>query len=189
MTPFSVICIVLLVVSALSVAADLIMESSYKIKNFGLEKTWLNFKGKTIPIEDFFPHNVLQSLVFIFIFSLLGLIFSALGMIFPIAIFCGIVFSMLCLFIERHIIYKMYKKLKGRSLPSDRPDAGDHAVCKEAIWGDSYGVITFDYKGTSYDFPAFSLNETHIEAGERVTVVDKEDGACWVEKIDEELSE
>ncbi len=36
---------------------------------------------------------------------------------------------------------------------------------------------------------AMSANETDIDEGETVTVVHKEKGICWVEKVDEELSE
>ncbi len=36
---------------------------------------------------------------------------------------------------------------------------------------------------------AMSANETDIEAGKEVTVVHKEKGICWVEKVEEELEE
>ncbi|MCM1298998.1 MAG: NfeD family protein [Firmicutes bacterium] len=189
MSAISVICLVFLVVSSLSVAAALILRSVYGIKNFGLKKTWLNFKGKTIPVEDFFPHDVLGTLIFILIFSLFGLILAALDMPVPLIIFCGLVFSGLGLFLGRHIFLNLHKRLTGKALPDDRPNVGDSAVCKEKIIGTDYGIITFKYKGEDYDFPAFSVNETDIEQGERVTVVDKEQGACWVERLDEELSE
>ena len=51
------------------------------------------------------------------------------------------------------------------------------------------GEIEFAYKGKAYRFPAMSANETDIEEGEEVTVVHKEQGMCWVEKIAEELEE
>ena len=189
MSPLSVVCLVLLIVSALSVAAEVIMESAYKIKNFGLEKRWFEFKGKTIPMEDFFPHDLLDTLIFILIFSALGLILTAADMPVPLIFFCGIVSSALGLFFGRHFLFGLYKRAKGSTLPKDRPDVGDYAICKEKIIGDGYGVISFKYKGESYDFPAFSVNETDIEEGERVAIVDKEQGACWVESIKEELSE
>lgn len=189
MSPMSVICLILLIVSALSTVAAVIMESAYKIKNFGLEKTWLNFKGKTIPIEDFFPHDLLDTFIFILIFAVIGLILSAMDMPVPINIFCGLVFSALGMYLRKNFFFNLYKKAKGKALPKDRPNGGDYAVCKERIEGALYGVITFKYKGESYDFPAFSVNGTDIEEGEKVAIVDKEEGACWVERLDEELSE
>lgn len=189
MSLMSVVCLILLIVSSLSLAAMIIMKSAYKIKNFGLEKTWLNFKGKTIPIEDFFPHDLFDTAVFTVIFSVIGLILSGLDMPVPLNIFCGLTFSMLGMYLRRHFFINLYRKVKGEALPGNRPDAGDYAVCKERIEGGLYGVITFKYKGVSYDFPAFSVNETDIEQGEKVAIVDKEGGACWVEPLDEELSE
>lgn len=189
MSALSVICLILLIVSALSAAAVLIMESVYKIKNFGLEKTWFNFKGKTIPIEDFLPHDLLDTVALVFFFSVSGLILTAVDMPAPLTVFCGVVFALLGLFAVKRLFLYLRKRLKGNILPKDRPNAGDYAVCKERIGGGSYGVITFKYRGEDYDFPAFSVNETDIEQGERVAVVDKEQGACWVERVDEELSE
>ena len=80
-------------------------------------------------------------------------------------------------------------KARGEKLPKNRPDVDDKAVCAEAITNGGYGKVEFFYKGRGYMLTAMSANETDIEAGKEVTVVHKENGICWVEKVEEELEE
>lgn len=181
--------LVLLVVSFVALAAELIMRSAYKIENFGVDRHWLNFHGKTIPFEDFFPHNVSELLIFILSFSAFGLILSALAMPGIGSVFCGLIFGGLAMYAKKHFFYNIYIGVKGERLPKNKPDVDDRAVCAEEIVGGGYGSIEFIYKGRRYVLPAMSANETDIEAGEEVTVVHREQGICWVERISEELSE
>ena len=167
----------------------MILRSVYKIKNFGADRYFFDFHGKTVPTEDFVPHTISDTLVFILVFSVLGLILSAVKMPFLGSVFCSIVFSPIVMYVKKHLFYNIFLRAKGEKLPKSRPDADDKAVCTEAIVNGGYGKIEFMYMGRSYVLTAMSANETDIEAGEEVTVVHKEKEICWVEKIEEELEE
>ncbi|MBD5115655.1 MAG: hypothetical protein HDT46_10765 [Ruminococcaceae bacterium] len=181
--------LVLLVVSLMALAAEMILRSAYKIDNFGVDKYWLDFHGKTIPFEDFFPHNVFELLIFILAFSAFGLILSGASMPAAGSVFCGLIFGSLAIYSKKHLFFNIYVRAKREKLPKNRPDADDKAVCREEILDGGYGSIEFVYKGRKYILPAMSANETDIEAGEEVTVVHREEEICWVEKINEELRE
>jgi len=181
--------LILTVLSFISLGAEAILRSVYKIKNFGAEKRFFNFRGKTIPIEDFFPHTVSEILIFILAFSALGLILSAIKMPAVGAVFCGLIFGLAAMYFKQHFFYDIFLRAKKEKLPNNMPDTDDKAVCTEGIFDGGYGKIEFVYKGRAYTLTAMSANETDIEEGEEVTVVHKEEGICWVEKIEEELSE
>lgn len=184
MTAFYVI---LLVLSFVLLAAEIILNSVLKIKNLGLDKKLFNFHGSTIPIEDFFPHCVFDCLLFAFVFSLLGLILTAIDMPWMLTIFCGIIFGFFVMFGKIHLLGNAVMLIKGERLPKNRPDTDDKAVCSKRIDGDGYGEIAYEYKGRRYYINAVSVNQTDIEEGEKVTVVDKEEGFCFVEREDEEI--
>lgn len=173
----------------MSLGAEAILRSVYKMKNFGTEKYFLDFHGKTIPIEDFFPHTVSDALIFTLVFSALGLILSAIKMPSFGSVFCGIIFGFAVMYFKKHFFYEIFLRAKNEKLPKNKPDVDDRAVCTEGIFDGGYGKIEFVYKGRAYSLTAMSANETDIEAGEEVTVVHKEEGICWVERIEEELRE
>lgn len=181
--------LVLLVVSFVALAAEMILRSAYKIDNFGVDKYWLDFHGKTIPAEDFLPHNVSELLIFILAFSAFGLILSAFSMPAAGSVFCGLIFGSIIIYSKKHLFFDIYVRAKKEKLPRNKPDVDDRAVCREDILDGGYGSIEFVYMGRKYTLPAMSANETDIEAGEEVTVVHREQGICWVEKISEELRE
>lgn len=179
--------IIFLILSAVALTAEIIMRSVLKTKNFGVEKRWLCFHGKTIPAEDFLPHDIFETLIFVFSFSLLGLILDIMSMPAVGTLFCSLCFGALVLFGRKHFVSNFIIAFKGEKLPSDRPDVGDRGICREKIYGDSYGLITIEYMGREYSINALSANETDIETDEEVIVVHKEEGVCWVERADEEL--
>lgn len=183
----TVFCIILLVFSAVALTAEIILRSVLKIKNFGVDKRFFDIHGATVPIEDFLPHTVLDFLIFAFSFSVMGLILTALTMPWFLTVFCGVVFGFLVLFGRIHLFCSCLISIKGEKLPKNRPDADDKAVCSKRIDGDGYGEILYEYKGRKYAFNAVSANETDIEEGERVIVVHKEEGFCFVEREDEEI--
>lgn len=185
----SVVYLILLVLSAVALTAEVITRSVHGVKNYGWDRRWLDFHGSTIPAEDFLPHDVTETLITMLSLSVFGFIQLALGMPDIASVFCGSIFAMLVNFGIKHLALPLAKKIKGDALPKDKPDADDKALCTQRIAGDDYGEIEFLYKGTKYRFPAMSANETDIEVGEEVTVVHKEDGMCWVEKVQEELAE
>ncbi|MCI8602593.1 MAG: hypothetical protein HFE79_00365 [Ruminiclostridium sp.] len=177
------------VISFVALAAEMILRSAYKIKNFGAERYFFDFHGKTVPFEDFVPHTVSDILIFVLAFSALGLILSAVSMPVAGSVFCGIVFAFIVMYLKKHFFFNLFLKARGEKLPKNRPDVDDKAVCAEAITNGGYGKIEFFYKGRGYMLTAMSANETDIEAGKEVTVVHKEKGICWVEKVEEELEE
>lgn len=183
----TVLCIILLVVSAVSLTTEIILRYVLGIRNFGLEKRFFNFRGNTIPIEDFLPHDVFEILIFVFSFSVSGLVLTAMTMPWILTIFCGLIFSCLVLFGKIHWFGNMVIFIKREKLPKDRPNVDDKAVCSKWIEGDGYGEIIFEYKGRKYAVNAVSANGTDIDEGERVTVVHKEEGFCFVEREDEEI--
>ena len=185
----SVVYTILLVLSAVALTAEVITRSAHGVKNFGWDRRWLDFHGSTIPIEDFFPHNVTETLITLLSLSVFGLVQMALGMPGLASAFCGVMFALLVNYGIKHLAIPIVQKIKGTALPDNKPDADDTALCTQKIVGDDYGEIEFVYKGKAYRFPAMSANETDIEEGEKVTVVHKEEGMCWVEKIAEELEE
>ena len=180
--------LILTVHSFISLGVEAILRSVYKIKDFGAEKHFLDFHGKTIPIEDFFPHTVSEVLIFTLAFSALGLILSAVKMPALGAVFCGAIFGLLTLYAKNHLFFEIFLRAKKEKLPKNKPDVDDKAVCTEGIFDGGYGKIEFVYKGRRYSLTAMSANETDIDEGEEVTVVHREEGICWVEKFDEELS-
>ena len=181
--------LVLLVLSVAALTSEAITRSAHGVKNFGLDRRWLDFHGSTIPIEDFFPHNVTETLITLLSLAVSGLILMAMGMPGAASVFCGIIFAMLVNYGIKHAALPIAQKAKGTALPKNKPDVDDTALCTQRIAGDDYGEIEFSYKGKAYRFPAMSANETDIEEGEEVTVVHKEQGMVWVEKITEELAE
>ena len=181
--------IILLVLSFTALTSELITRSAHSVKNFGWDRRWIDFHGSTIPIEDFFPHDVTETLITLLSMSVSGLIMIAVGVPGMLTIFCGVIFAMLVNYGIKHLALPIAQKAKGTALPKDKPDADDKALCTQRIAGDDYGEIEFLYKGKAYRFPAMSANGTDIEEGEDVTVVHKEDGMVWVERIAEELEE
>ena len=181
--------IILLVLSFMALTSELITRSAHNVKNFGWDRRWLDFHGSTIPIEDFFPHDVTETLIDMLSLSVSGLIMLAVGVPGVLTVFCGVIFAMLVNYGIKHLALPLAQKAKGAALPKDKPDLNDPALCTQRIAGDDYGEIEFTYKGAAYRFPAMSANETDIEEGEEVTVVHKEQGMVWVEKITEELAE
>lgn len=181
--------LVLLVVSFVALAAESILRAVYKIRDFGIEKRFFDFEASTVPVQDFLPHNFTDILVYTLSFSLCGLILSVLTMPEIGSIFCSVCFGCIAMYAKKHLFKKIWLEIKKERLPKNRPDIGDTALCSNEILGDGYGSIEFEYKGQRYTLPALSANETDIEEGERVTVVHKEQGICWVEKISEELKE
>lgn len=183
----SVFCIILLVLSATALTAEIILRSVLKIDNFGLDKRFFDIHGSTIPIQDFLPHDVFDALIFAFSFSVLGLILTALTMPWMLTMFCGLIFGCLVLYGKIHLFEGAVMLIKKEKLPKDRPNTDDKAICTKHIDGDGYGEIEFLYKGRRYALNAVSANETDIDEGERVIVVHKEEGVCFVEREDEEI--
>lgn len=179
----SVFYLILILLSGVTLTTDLILRHTVNIKRFGLEKDFWQFKGNTVPIEDFVPHTLTMLLLFIFCFSISGAIYLAIGVFDVVSAIFGLCTAFLINFFAAHFVIPRYNKAKGKIVTELKTD--DRAVCIERISGDGYGKIAIIKNGKSFEFSALSANETDIEAGAEVVVVDQNDGVYWVETPEE----
>ena len=173
--------LVIAVVSLVAFTMDMLLRYVEKIKRFGLEKDLFVFHGKTIPVENFIPHNLTMIFVFCFAFGLCGIALDLMGFMWYISLFCALIFAMAVNYSEMFFI----PLIKKQALPKDFDLSGMGAVVTDFISGDGWGKVKLVYKGREYLFNAVSANETDIDEGEKVTVVLENDGMLFVEREDE----
>ena len=177
--------IVITVISLVSFAADMILRYMEKIRSFGMEERLHNIKGKTIPIEDFIPHNITMLTIYGSAFGIFGIIMKLLGLHPFVSFPMSVMFGCMVNFAVMHFIKPFFVGISGDVLDEKTDIGGMPAVCTERIAGDDYGRIELTYKGRKYDFDAVSANETDIEKNDPVYVIYREDGLCFVEKQSE----
>ena len=180
----NVVYIAIIVLSATSLGAEILLRNLWGIKGFGVEKRFFDFHGKTIPIEDFVPHTVTHLLIFVFAFGVSGIIYLLL-MHWALSIFLGLLTGFWVTFILSHWIFPMRERVRKNTLPKDYLQSGMDALCSSAIDGDGYGEIVVEYNNRNYRFPALSANGTDINRGDKVVLVHNEQGVWWVEKDSE----
>jgi len=177
--------IVITVISVTSFTADMILRYMEKIRSFGMEARLHNIKGKTIPIEDFVPHNITMLTVFGTAFGVFGIFMKLLGfhpfISFPICLAFGCIVN----FTVMHFIKPFVASVSGDELAAGTDLAGMEGVCTQSIPADDYGRISLEYNGKHYEFDAISENETDIAKGEPIAVLYREDNMCVVEKQSE----
>lgn len=176
--------IIILVVSAVAFTADMILRYMEKIKRFGLEKELLDFHGKTIPFEDFIPHNITMIFVFLMTLSLSGLIMDFLLIQWYFSFPCAIIAAMLFNFFIIKVINKG-EKITKKTLPKDFDFAGKEAICVDFIAGDGWGKVKLVYNNKDYIYNAVSANETDIDENDKVLIVMENDNMLFVEKNSE----
>lgn len=173
--------VVVTVVSAVTLTADLILRYMEKIKSFGLERRLHHIHGKTIPIEDFIPANLTMAAVFLLSFGMIGIFLSFFKMngfvVFPIAVLGGA-------FVHFFLAHFLFPRISLRPIPKNEDLSACEAVCAEPVTPDGYGSVKVTWNGREYIFPAVCANEKEIEAGEKVVVLYREDGVCFVERDD-----
>lgn len=172
------------VVSAVAFAADMILRYMEKIKGFGLEKELFAFRGKTIPIENFFPHSLTMIFAFCFALGLCGLVMELMSFGWYISLPCGVICAMLVSFLSTAVKARV-RRAKKEALPKKFDFSGKEAVVTDFIAGDGWGKVKLVYNDADYIFNAVSANETDIDEGEKVTVVLENDGMLFVERDDE----
>lgn len=178
--------LILLILSFLFLIADLAVYLAFNMKNFG--ENWEILKGKNaiIDLQILFPKNLTLILMFIFSFSLCGFL---LGKLLQITGFlsapCGFVFAMLVNITAVKLFPDFFERANGKKLPRGDLLNGFEGVVTEQISTEDYGRISITYNQRKYDFYALSANETTLEAGTRVVVIDEIDGFCYVEGISE----
>ncbi len=179
--------VALTVVCFVAFMADMVLRYMEKIRSFGMEERLHNIKGRTIPVEDFIPHNITMVTVFGTAMGVCGILLKLLAMhpfiSFPITVMAGSLTN----FTVMHFIKPLLTHGEGDELPRSADLSRCSAVCTEDIPGDGYGRITVTYKGGKYEFEAISEYESDIPAGEPVVVLYREEQFCVVEKRTELL--
>lgn len=177
--------ILVTVVCVTAFTTDMVLRYMEKIRSFGMEERLHNIKGKTIPIEDFVPHNITMLTIFGTAMGVFGIFTKLIGLHpfvgFPISAAFGCIVN----FTVMHFIKPFVASVAGDEL-SDKTDlSGREGVCTQAIPADDYGRIRIEWKGKHYEFDAISENETDIEKDEPIVVLYREDSMCVVEKQSE----
>lgn len=166
------------VVAVCGFTADMILRYMEKIRSFGMEARLHHIKGKWIPIEDFIPHNITLLLVFLAAFGVSGLLMKLLEMnsliVFPIAVMCGL--------FANFFVVRLLRRLRLRPIPEREDLSGCEAFCTEDISPDGYGKICVKWNGKRYFFTAVPANENDFSAGDRVVILYRTDGVCFIEK-------
>ena len=179
--------VVVLVLSITSFTADMILRYMEKIRSFGMEERLHNIRGKTIPIEDFIPHNITMLTVFGMSLGVFGIFMKLLGFHPFVSFPCSAAFACIVNFTVMHFLKPFVASVTGDELGADTDLPGREGVSTERIPADDYGRIRVEYNGRHYEFDAISENESDIEKDEPVLILYREDGMCVVEKQSEVL--
>lgn len=173
--------VIVTVVSAVTLTADLILRYMEGIRDFGLERRFHHIRGKTIPIEDFIPASPTMAAVFLLAFGIGGLLLLLLKMngfvAFPAAVLGGAL-------VHFFFVHFLFPRLSLRPIPKNEDLSACEAFCTEPIEPDGYGSVRVIRDGREYAFPAVCANGKAIGEGERVVVLYREDGVCFVERDD-----
>lgn len=166
------------VVAVCGFTADMILRYMEKIRSFGMEARLHHIKGKIIPIEDFIPYNLTLLTVFLIAFGVSGLLMKLLEMnsfvVFPIAVMCGM--------FTNFFVVRLLRRIRFRPIP-EREDLSEcEAFCVEDISSDGYGSVCVKWEGRRYFFPAVPANDNGFSASDRVVILYRSDGVCFIEK-------
>lgn len=166
------------VISVCGFTADMILRYMEKIRSFGMEARLHRIKGKTIPIEDFIPHNITLLTVFFSAFGVAGILLKLIELngfvVFPIAVMCGM--------FANFFTVRLLKRLRSYPIPEYEDLSGCEAFCAEDIASDGYGIINVKWNGRRYFFTAVPANENDFSSGDRVVILYRTDGVCFIEK-------
>lgn len=172
---------VITIFSAITLAADVFLRYVLKIRRFGLERNFFSFHGEIIPIEKFLPNSVTQLAGFLLAFGVSGLLLDLFDLVWYISLFFSLLAAMISNFVVTYFIARLRSWLKEPYVDKNGFPSGTTAVCVESITDGGYGKIEVEYKKTRFQYPALSANETDIETGEKVIIVDMNQGIYWVE--------
>lgn len=181
--------IVITVISAVALTADMILRYMEKIRSFGIEEPLHNIKGKIIPVEEFIPNSITMLSVSALSMGIVGIILKLIGLDALVTFPCAVLSGSMTNFLIVHFINPYIGRLTRNSLTKDEDISGETAVCLEKIEKDGYGRIKLSYKNKDYFFDAVSANETEIQKNEKVYILYKEDNVCFVEKDTEIISD
>jgi hypothetical protein len=173
------------ITAAALLAADVILRHMEKIKNFGVERMFLKFKGETIPIEKFLPLTVTMALTCFLSLGVSGMVLTHIGFRWYLSLPFSIAAGMFVCFVLQYFLKSTIDKYKNKTLPAGDKAAGVQGFAFEDIYGDDYGLIEFEYNDLTFRAPAVSANSTTIPEFEKVIILFEEDGCFFVQSIKE----
>jgi len=178
--------LIILIISASALTADCILRYTAKIKNFGFEKRLFKIKGKTIPIEEFFPQSLTVLFLSAMVFSIFGLLFDFLGLDWyfslPCAVSGGLIVCFCVQFAGKNALDYFFKN----NLPKGETAANLDGYCVETIESGDWGKVILFHKDREYLVNAVcAKEESEIEEGIKVICVYEQDGFYFVARVDE----
>ncbi len=168
-------------ISGICLAVQLIVYIFFGVRLFKDQGELFEKKNDRIEWQTVFPKNMTRLIIFIFVFSVTGLLLDAFGaegwLSMPCAAVGGITFN----FLLNTVIAPLYFRLTKNGEPDDSSLEGAEAVAEEEITPEGYGAIRVRNGCRSYYYNAVSANGNIIEEGEKVIIIMCEDKMCLVE--------
>ena len=138
--------IVITVISAVALTADMILRYMEKIRSFGIEEPLHNIKGKRIPVEEFIPNDITMLSVSALTMGIVGILLKLLNLS-PFAAFpCPVLSGSLANFLIVYFIKPYIGRLTRKNLTKDEEMSGEKAECAEKIEKDGCDRIERSYK-------------------------------------------
>jgi hypothetical protein len=184
-----VLYLILFVVSALGVAADVILRYVENIKGFGIEGR----DGKlfrlpprftaTIPFDRLLPDNVTTLLIAVTAASGLGGILALLRVPWFLSLPCAGACGLLLCFIWQYHAKNIASALKRENLPKGEAAAGLEGYCS-LEFADGYGKVTLTYKERGFEVYAGCSEDSdgNIAVNDKVVALYESDGYYFVVK-------
>jgi hypothetical protein len=157
-----------------------------KIKGFNFERTFVRFKGGTIPIEKFFPENLTMLLLSVMVGSALGFLYSIAGLAWYLSLPCVAAGGAAICFAVQYVGESVLDFVFRNNLPEGDSAAGLDGYCTESIYEEDWGKVILFHKEREFEVNAANaLENCEIEAGKKVICVYEKDGFYFVTRVDE----
>jgi hypothetical protein len=181
----TVLYLIVTILAAALLAADVILRYMEKIKGFNLEQKLFKFKGGTIPAEKFFPQSPTMTLGCFLVIGAAGMIFERVGFRWYFSLPFSVMTAMFFCFALQYSAKSKLDELTNKNAPAGDVPAGVQGFAYEEILGDNYGLIEFEYNDSVFRVPAVSVNSTTIPKFEKVIILFEEGGCYFVQSIKE----
>ncbi|MCL1832019.1 MAG: hypothetical protein FWG45_03800 [Oscillospiraceae bacterium] len=185
--------IALLVLSAIGLAADVVLRYVEKIKCFGLEGKLFKKTYDTIPLEKLLPENVTMLLITVMTAAAAGVIVNALGVPWYVSPFCAVSSGLILCFAVQYYAVNAIDAVRGNALPKGEAAAGLNGYCTVAF-DEGFGKVMLAHKEREFEVNAGLVKETgegenpeksQIEQHDRIIALYESDGYYFVVKIGE----
>ncbi|MCL2637605.1 MAG: hypothetical protein FWD48_04465 [Oscillospiraceae bacterium] len=177
--------LIVTIIAAALLVTDVALRQMENIKGFGIERKFFEFKGKTIPVEKFFPHTLTMFLACFLSFGISGMIFRHINFEWYFSLPFAAITAMFICFCLQYFLKEAVVKHKNETVPTGDTAAGVQGFAFEDIDGDDYGLIEFEYKDLIFHAPAVSVNGTSIPRFEKVIILFEQEGCFFVQSIKE----